>query len=143
MTYVPCSGFTGDNLSTPSPNLTSWYKGGTLLDAVDGFRPPERLVRRPFRMSVSDVFKPQSAGVCVAGRIESGFVQRDDRVLLAPSAEVATVKAVMADEGAVGSLAAFAGDHVQLVLTGGPDQSAVAPGMVACDPAQPITVTKR
>jgi elongation factor 1 alpha-like protein len=36
ITYVPCSGLMGINLTKkPSePNLTSWYSGGTLLDAI-------------------------------------------------------------------------------------------------------------
>lgn len=37
---------------------------------------------------------------------------------------------------------AFAGDHVSLVLIG-PDINSVANGMVACDPIDPIPVTKK
>lgn len=36
VTYVPCSGLTGENLvKTPTdPNLTSWYKGPTLISVI-------------------------------------------------------------------------------------------------------------
>ena len=37
VTYVPCSGFTGDNLAKASEKL-SWHKGPTLLEAIDNFR---------------------------------------------------------------------------------------------------------
>ena len=50
------------------------------------------------------------------------------------------MKTVLIDEMPVP--AAFAGDHASLVLNG-LEQSNVSNGMVACDPAQPIAVTKR
>jgi elongation factor 1 alpha-like protein len=37
VTYVPCSGFTGDNLISASTNLI-WHEGPTLLQAIDKFR---------------------------------------------------------------------------------------------------------
>ena len=138
--FVPCSGFTGDNLSKPSENLSSWYSGPTLLQAIDKFKPPERLVEKPFRMLISDVYKPQQSGLCVSGRIEAGFAQKDDKVLLSPSNELATVRGILIDDLPVPS--AFAGDHVSLILTG-PDQNAISCGMVACDPSQPIPSSKR
>ncbi len=141
--FVPCSGFTGDNLAEPSPHLSSWHGGGTLVDAVDGFRPPERQVDRPFRLSISDVFRPLSgSGFSVAGRVESGYVQREDKVLLVPLNEVAAVKSVSVEALPDGAQCAFAGDQVVLTLTG-PDQASVAPGNVACDPAQPVVSVRR
>lgn len=141
VTYVPCSGFTGDNLAKQSDKLSQWYEGRTLLSAIDNFKPQERLVEKPFRMSISDVFKPQSSGFCVAGRIEAGFVLKDDKVLLMPLAETAVVKSVLVEDAAsTGS--AFAGDHVSLVLSG-PEQTSVSAGMVACDPARPIQPSRR
>jgi translation elongation factor EF-1alpha len=36
----------------------SWYKDKlTLLEAIDTFAPPQRLVEKPFRLSISDVYK--------------------------------------------------------------------------------------
>ncbi|TRY79606.1 hypothetical protein TCAL_11670 [Tigriopus californicus] len=138
--YVPCSGFTGDNLIRPSPHLSSWYTGPTLVEAIDAFKPPERLVDKPFRMFISDIYKGQASGICCAGRIESGLVLKEDKVLIMPLQEVATVKSVQQDELSV--LSAFAGDHCSLVLVG-PDQTSLANGMVLCDPQNPIPVTKR
>lgn len=90
--YVPCSGFTGDNLVKASAHLP-WHQGPTLVQAIDAFKPPQRLVEKPFRLSVSDVYKAQSAnGFVVAGRIESGFVQKDDKALISPANELVSVK---------------------------------------------------
>ena len=46
-------------------------------------------------MSISDIFKPTSGGAggfCAAGRIETGYIQKSDTVLIAPLNEYATVK---------------------------------------------------
>lgn len=36
VSYIPCSGLTGENLVKPptDPELTSWYKGPTLISVV-------------------------------------------------------------------------------------------------------------
>ena len=144
VSYIPCSGFTGDNLEKASERL-GWYDGNTLLEAIDNFKPPERVVQKPFRLSISDIFKAQSStGLTVSGRVEAGFVQKDDKVLIMPLNDVATVKSVTLGDGtSMPSSSAFAGDHVCLALVGISDHNSVANGMVACDPATPITVTKR
>jgi len=140
--YVPCSGLTGENLSAESnlpSDLTSWYKGPSLIQAIDVMKTPERSIEKPFRMSISDVFKGQS-GVSVAGRVESGCVLKEDRLLCTPINEVCVVKNVLIEQmdGQVG----FAGDHVTLNLSG-PDQSVLAAGQVLCDPATPIPITAK
>lgn len=137
---VPCSGFSGDNLVQPSPNLSAWYTGPTLLSAIDAFKAPERLVDKPFRMFISDIYKGQASGICCAGRVEAGLVLKEDKILIMPLQEVATVKSVQQDELSVAS--AFAGDHCSLVLMG-PDQASLSNGMVLCDPQNPIPVSKR
>ena len=46
-------------------------------------------------MSISDIFKPTSGGAggfCAAGRIETGYIQKSDTVLIAPLNEYAAVK---------------------------------------------------
>lgn len=61
--------------------------GPCLLEAIDRFRIPERLVEKPFRLSISDVYKAQTGFSC-SGRIEAGFVQKDDKVLILPFNQV-------------------------------------------------------
>ena len=53
------------------------------------------MIDKPFRMSISDLFKPTSGGgggFCAAGRIETGYIQKSDTVLISPLNEYATVK---------------------------------------------------
>lgn len=149
--YVPCSGLTGDNLiEGVKSEDADWYRGKqTLVEAIDTFAQPPRLVEKPFRLSISDVFKSSSSGFCVAGRIESGIVMPNDRVLIQPSGESATVKVISRSDsggvevpiGCAGSHAAFCGEHVSLILTG-IDQANISNGMVVCDPQFPVPVTK-
>ena len=60
----------------------NWYQGPSLVDAINQLKPPQRLIDKPFRMAASDVFKPNTgSGIAVAGRIESGFIMANDKVL--------------------------------------------------------------
>ena len=40
--FIPVSAFEGDNIKDASPN-TSWYKGDTLMQALDNLAAPENL----------------------------------------------------------------------------------------------------
>ena len=54
--FVPVSGWIGDNMIEPSANMR-WYKGPTLLEALDGLSPPKRLTDKPLRLPLQDVYK--------------------------------------------------------------------------------------
>lgn len=141
VSFIPVSGLTGENL-TKATNCMSWYQGSTLVDAIDALKPPQRMIERPFRMAASDVFKPNTgSGIAVSGRIESGFVMTNDKVLVQPVNEIATVKSIENAEGSTVQDVAFAGEHVSLVLTG-VDATALGSGSVIVDPAMPLPVTK-
>ncbi|XP_075729569.1 translation elongation factor EF-1alpha (GTPase) HBS1 isoform X3 [Rhipicephalus microplus] len=142
-TFVPCSGLTGENLTTKPESgspLTKWYMGPCLVDVIDSFKPPERPVSKPFRLCVSDVFKGQGSGFCVSGRIDAGCVANGDKVLVMPAAEQGTVKGITIDE--LSTTQAFAGDQVALTLAG-VDMIKVTTGCFVCDPAVPIRVSTR
>ncbi|CAI2184591.1 6663_t:CDS:10 [Funneliformis geosporum] len=93
--YVPCSGLTGENLLKRSENVLEWYSGPTLVQQIDKFEPPIRLLEKPFRLSVSDFFKGgigSMGGVTVAGRIEAGNIQVGEGVTVIPGGEHGVVK---------------------------------------------------
>lgn len=66
--FVPISGFNGDNMLEPSPNMP-WFKGWTverkdgtatgktLLEALDSIVPPSRPTDKPLRLPLQDVYK--------------------------------------------------------------------------------------
>ncbi|XP_039279965.1 HBS1-like protein [Nilaparvata lugens] len=142
VTYVPCSGLTGENLTAPPSatceQLSSWYKGPCLLDVIDRFKCPERPVSKPFRLSINDIFKGTGSGFCVSGRVETGMVQQGDKLLVQPLNETGTVKALYIDDVSVQS--AFAGDYVNVTLSN-IDQQNMAIGYILSDPLLPAPVT--
>lgn len=142
--YVPVSGLTGENLTTPptETKLKEWYTGPSLVQAIDGFRTPERSLNQPFRLVISDIFKStgSSSGCCLAGRIESGMIQTGDKLQIMPLNETANVKGISIND--FPAVSSFAGDQVILTVSG-PDPSAISVGSVLCDPTEPIRVTSR
>lgn len=51
--------------------FAGWYQGPTLLGAIDLLSVPPRDVAKPFRMSISDVYKDVSTGLVVTGKVDS------------------------------------------------------------------------
>jgi translation elongation factor EF-1alpha len=52
--FVPVSGWLGDNMVEPSCNLT-WWKGPTLIQALDAIAPPQRPTDKPLRVPIQEV----------------------------------------------------------------------------------------
>lgn len=142
VTFVPCSGLTGENLTESAKNslLTSWYKGPCLVEVIDKFKTPERPIGKPFRLSIGDVYKGMGSGFSISGRIEAGYIQSGDRMLIMPASELATVKGITIEENSVAQ--AFAGDHVAVSLLGA-DMNKITIGSVLCDVNKPIRATNR
>ncbi|CAH0722858.1 unnamed protein product, partial [Brenthis ino] len=142
VTYVPCSGLTGENLvkSPIEPELLKWYDGPCLLDVIDKFNVPQRPVSKPLRMSINDIFKGTGSGFCVAGRIENGVINKGDKVLVCPTKEIAEVRSLSIND--LVSNVAFAGDQVSVTLSGVEMQN-VSTGYILSDPIQQVPVTSR
>jgi len=91
--FVPCSGWNGDNMLEPSPNL-KWWKGPTLLQALDGAIPPTRPSDKPLRLPLQDVYKIGGIGTVPVGRVETGLLKPGMVVTFAPSGVTTEVKSV-------------------------------------------------
>jgi len=76
-----------------STNLT-WYKGGTLLEALDGIEPPKRPSDKPLRVPLQDVYKIGGIGTVPVGRVETGILKPGQVVTFAPSGITTEVKSV-------------------------------------------------
>ena len=72
--FVPISGFQGDNMIERSSNL-EWYKGPTLLEALDLIDPPKRPSDKPLRLPLQDVYKIGGIGTVPVGRVETGVIK--------------------------------------------------------------------
>merc|ERR1711990_280661 len=54
--FIPISGWIGDNMLDRSTNMP-WYKGPTLMEALDKITPPQRPLEKPLRLPLQDVYK--------------------------------------------------------------------------------------
>ncbi|KAJ8331570.1 hypothetical protein O5D80_000481 [Batrachochytrium dendrobatidis] len=142
--FIPCSGFSGENLKERQVDgLCRWYSGPTLIEALDALEAPPRSIERPFRISVQDLFKGAMAAgtsgdVTVSGRIESGSVQLGDTMMAMPIFETGQVRAI--EIGGEGVSWAVAGDQVSMSL-GGLDIQQLSTGSILCDPSAPVSIT--
>jgi bifunctional enzyme CysN/CysC len=94
--FLPISAFHGENLVRESDKMP-WYKGPSLLGAVDAFKKEPPKPDQPFRMPVQDVYKFTALGDdrrIVAGRVESGSLRAGDEVVFLPSGKRSRVKTV-------------------------------------------------
>jgi elongation factor 1-alpha len=91
--FVPTSGWTGDDLVKPSDKLP-WYKGPTLLDALDTFELPPKPLNKPLRIPVQDVYSITGVGTVPVGRVETGVLKENENVIFMPANKQAEVKSL-------------------------------------------------
>jgi len=91
--FVPISGWLGDNMLEKSSNLT-WYKGPTLLEALDNIQPPKRPSDKPLRVPLQDVYKIGGIGTVPVGRVETGVLKPGMVVTFATAMITTEVKSV-------------------------------------------------
>jgi len=91
--FIPISGWHGDNMIEVSTNLT-WWKGGTLLEALDNIKPPKRPSDKPLRVPLQDVYKIGGIGTVPVGRVETGILKPGMVVTFAPTGVTTEVKSV-------------------------------------------------
>jgi len=91
--FIPISGFEGDNMIEKSTNM-AWYKGPTLLEALDNVKPPKRPLDKPLRLPLQDVYKIGGIGTVPVGRVETGVIKPGMNCCFAPTGLTTEVKSV-------------------------------------------------
>jgi elongation factor 1-alpha len=91
--FIPISGWLGDNMLERSTNLP-WYKGPTLVEALDALKEPKRPVDRPLRIPIQDVYKIGGIGTVPVGRVETGVLTPGQQVTIAPAQVTTEVKSI-------------------------------------------------
>ncbi len=128
---IPVSAKNGDNIKELSPEMP-WWKGGTVLDALDGFPAAATRDRLPLRLPIQDIYKFDERRI-LAGRLESGELKVGDKIAFFPGERSAVVKTI--EEG---GQKAVAGENIGITLT---EQIFVERGDVACHPSAPPSDT--
>jgi bifunctional enzyme CysN/CysC len=122
--FVPTSAKMGENLARVSEKM-KWYRGPTVLEALDLFEPRKADLDLPLRFCVQDVYRFDQRRI-VAGRIETGTLRVGDELVFSPankSSVVATIERWNAPDGA-----AMSGDSIGITLS---EQIFVERGAVA------------
>ncbi|MFT4311299.1 MAG: translation elongation factor EF-1 subunit alpha [Candidatus Woesearchaeota archaeon] len=84
--FVGMASLKGDNIVKKSENM-SWYKGPTLLDAINNLQPPEKPTDLALRMPIQDVYSITGIGVVPVGKIECGVLKVGQKVTAMPGRE--------------------------------------------------------
>lgn len=82
--FVPISALQGDNVAKKS-DKTGWYKGPTLLEALDQLKEPEKPIDLPLRLPLQDVYNITGIGVVPVGRVETGVMKVGQKVTVMPA----------------------------------------------------------
>lgn len=152
--FVVCSGLTGENIvdrridrtkkQSSHPQLEgdggNWDTVSCLIEAIDKIKEPERMVEKPTRVSITDVFKGMSSGVFLGGKVISGKLENKQKLVLLPPNETCDIKQVEVRD--TKETKAFAGNIITTVAVG-IDLNKYYRGCMLCDPIIPCKVTNR
>ncbi len=109
--FIPISALKGDNVAKKSENM-AWYKGPTILEALDLLKEPEKPTDLPLRLAIQDVYNITGIGVVPVGRIETGKMKIGDKVIIMPARE---------GKGVTGEVKTIEMHHEQLQEAGAGD----------------------
>ncbi|ALM74537.1 translation elongation factor EF-1 subunit alpha [Thermococcus barophilus] len=84
---IPTSAWEGDNVVKKSDKMP-WYKGPTLIEALDQIPEPPKPVDKPLRIPIQDVYSIKGVGTVPVGRVETGKLKVGDVVIFEPASTI-------------------------------------------------------
>ncbi|HDN01752.1 MAG TPA: elongation factor 1-alpha, partial [Candidatus Bathyarchaeota archaeon] len=136
--FVPTSGWEGDNVVKKSENMP-WYKGPTIYELLDKLQPPPKPIDKPLRIPIQDVYTITGVGVVPVGRVESGVLKPNTKIIVEPIGEIAEVKSIEMHHERLEQ--AVPGDNIGFNIKG-IEKRKLKRGMVVGYPDNPPTVAK-
>ncbi len=136
--FVPTSGWTGDNLVDKSDKMP-WYKGPSLLEALDTFELPPKPTDKPLRIPVQEVYTIRGVGTTPVGKVETGVLKPGDDLVFMPSGEKGKVNSIETHYTKIDS--AGPGDNIGFNVKG-VDKDKLRRGNVASHPNNLCRVAK-
>ena len=141
ISFVPCSGLTGDNIvhKAIAPEA-AWYTGPPLIAQLESSEPTTRALKKPLRLTIDDIFRGGVQNpLSISGRLDAGTLQIGDAILVMPANQTANVKALEVNNGPAEW--AVAGQNCILHLAD-IEAKYLKPGDVVCTPSAPIQCVK-
>jgi bifunctional enzyme CysN/CysC len=139
--FIPISAREGAQVAERSARL-GWYRGPTVLEALDELGKQAPSGDLPLRLPVQDVYKFNGRGDdrrIIAGRIEAGRLAVGDRLTFLPSGKAATVESIEAFSAPT-RREAHAGESIGITLD---QQIYVSRGELACKAESPPSVSTK
>lgn len=84
--FVAGSSLNGENIVSKSDKMP-WYSGPSLLEALNKLNEPEKPTDLPLRLPIQDVYNITGIGVVPVGRVETGVMKLNDKVIIVPGRE--------------------------------------------------------
>ena len=135
---IPISSYKGENI-TKSSSRMPWYKGPSLVPALDTLQVPAKPTEKPLRIPVQDVYSITGVGTVPVGRIETGILRPNDKIIFEPADKVGEVKSIEMHHENMAQ--AEPGDNVGFNVRG-VDKKDIRRGDVAGPVDNPPTVAK-
>jgi len=84
--FIAGASLLGENLAKKSDKM-AWYNGKTLLETLDTLKEPEKPTQLPLRLPIQDVYNITGIGVVPVGRVETGIMKVNDKIIIVPGRE--------------------------------------------------------
>jgi elongation factor 1-alpha len=84
ISFVPIASLVGENIVKKSDKMP-WYSGPCLLEAMNSIKEPEKPTHLPLRLPLQDVYNITGIGVVPVGRVETGVMKINDKVIIVPA----------------------------------------------------------
>lgn len=135
---IPISAYMGDNIAKKS-DKTAWYSGPTLIEVLDSLKVPEKPTTKPLRLPIQDVYTITGVGTVPVGRVETGILKINDKVIIMPANATGEIKSIEMHHTQMTQ--AEPGDNVGFNLKG-VEKNAIRRGDVLGSPSNPPTVAE-
>ncbi|MFH0739388.1 MAG: GTP-binding protein [Candidatus Omnitrophota bacterium] len=109
---IPISAKEGENISRPSLHM-KWYKGPSLLQALNRLPLDRKKQIKPLRFCVQDIYQSEKENV-VAGKVVSGIIQNGQHVMVLPLLKKTKVNLIKIY--GVNKKRSYAGENIGLCL---------------------------
>jgi elongation factor 1-alpha len=136
--FIPISAYKGDNILKASTKM-GWYKGPSLVPALNDLTVPPKPTNLPLRLPVQDVYSITGAGTVPVGRIETGVLKPGMKVHFMPADKVGEIKSIEMHHEQIAE--AVPGDNVGFNVRG-VDKKDLRRGDVAGPTDKPPSVAK-
>ena len=130
----------GDNIKTAVENkAANWYKGPTMLDALDAITLQDRFPDGPLRVPILDKMRVD-ANLIVYGKVENGTMSIGEKLAIMPSGAPAQVLKIV-DSRTESVRQAFPGDNIEIKINVA-DDNQIDRGFVLCHRTNMMPVTE-